>query len=177
MQALIAEATDKEQATTEQDSILSEWRERLQGTNISSTTLLATDYLNHYNEVVMIVEMIPDMPDMLDEIADWQPKSYRRHFEDSSFSDRDLAIAAYEHVPEEFKTAVEETARKLDEMVLYALRTIGESVATDPPEQLAEKCHLFAAAMKTLIETIGATINGTARTVSQDQINQILGRA
>jgi hypothetical protein len=39
---------------------------RAKGTTINSQTLLATDYLNHFNEVVMLFEMIADMPDMMD---------------------------------------------------------------------------------------------------------------
>ena len=38
---------------------------KTEGTTINSQTLLATDYLNHFNEVVMLLEMIPDMPDMM----------------------------------------------------------------------------------------------------------------
>ena len=43
-----------------------ELRDRLEGSNINPNTFLATDYLNHFNELVMFLEMIPDMPDMLE---------------------------------------------------------------------------------------------------------------
>ena len=43
-------------------------RERARGSNVNDQTLLATDYLNHFNEVVMLLEMLPDMPEMLDEV-------------------------------------------------------------------------------------------------------------
>jgi hypothetical protein len=42
-----------------------DWYDRLEGTNINQSTLLATDYLNRFNEVVMMIEMIPDMPDCM----------------------------------------------------------------------------------------------------------------
>ena len=63
--------------------------------SISATTYLATDYLNHFNEVIMLLDIIIDMPDMLDELADWQPKSYIDHFKESALSDQDLIIEAY----------------------------------------------------------------------------------
>jgi len=44
---------------------------KTEGTTINSQTLLATDYLNHFNEVVMLLEMIPDMPDMMDMVQEW----------------------------------------------------------------------------------------------------------
>lgn len=39
------------------------WAERLRVANINPRTGLATDYLNHFNEAVMLLEMIPDMPE------------------------------------------------------------------------------------------------------------------
>ena len=43
-------------------------QQRVKGSNIDETTLLATDYLNHFNEIVMLLEMVPDMPEMLEEV-------------------------------------------------------------------------------------------------------------
>ena len=70
-------------------------RQKVRGTNINEQTLLATDYLNHLNEPIMLFEMLADVPELLDELAEWQPKSYVEHFTDSAFSDKDLAIEAY----------------------------------------------------------------------------------
>src|SRR6478609_2369413 len=64
--------------------------------NINPKTGLATDYLNHFNEAIMLLEMIPDMPDCFEDFLGWQPLSYREHFTASNFKGRDLAIAAYE---------------------------------------------------------------------------------
>lgn len=50
-------------------------REKAAGSNLDPKTLLATDYLNHFNEIVMLLEMIPDMPDILEDAKEWQPKS------------------------------------------------------------------------------------------------------
>ena len=33
--------------------------------NLSLVTLLATDYLNHINEIVMLVDLVPDAPECL----------------------------------------------------------------------------------------------------------------
>ena len=61
-------------------------RARLIGTNINEKTLLATDYLNHFNELVMVLDLIPDMPECLEDARGWMPKSYEDHFADSQFS-------------------------------------------------------------------------------------------
>jgi hypothetical protein len=43
------------------------YQEKVRDTNINEQTLLATDYLNHFNEIVMLLEMVPDMPEMLED--------------------------------------------------------------------------------------------------------------
>src|SRR5947208_5813441 len=68
----------------------------LRAANINPRTGLATDYLNHFNEAVMLLEMIPDIPECADDFLEWHPLSYAEHFTASNFKARDLAIEAYE---------------------------------------------------------------------------------
>src|SRR6202161_1999849 len=72
------------------------WAERLRAANINPRTGLATDYLNHFNEAIMLLEMIPDMPECAEQFLQWRPRSYREHFAASNFRARELAIAAYD---------------------------------------------------------------------------------
>ena len=65
-------------------------RAHTDGTNVNAKTLLATDYLNTYNEVVMLLEMLPDAPnELVTDLECWRAKSYREHFQSSGFRDRD----------------------------------------------------------------------------------------
>src|SRR5713226_9240773 len=68
----------------------------LRAANINPRTGLATDYLNHFNEAIMLLEMIPDMPECAEDFLTWSPLSYCEHFMASNFKARDLAIEAYE---------------------------------------------------------------------------------
>src|ERR1017187_8067985 len=68
----------------------------LRAANINPRTGLATDYLNHFNEAIMLLEMIPDMPECAEDFLAWHPRSYREHFTASHFKARDLAIEAYD---------------------------------------------------------------------------------
>ena len=49
----------------------------VKGKNINEETLLATDYLNHFNEIIMILDMIPMMPECLDDAKAWAPVDCR----------------------------------------------------------------------------------------------------
>src|SRR5271163_4972629 len=68
----------------------------LRAANINPRTGLATDYLNHFNEAIMLLEMIPDMPECAEDFLGWQPLSYCEHFTASNFKARELAIEAYD---------------------------------------------------------------------------------
>src|ERR1700755_22591 len=68
---------------------------QLRAANINPRTGLATDYLNHFNEAIMLLEMVPDMPECAEEFLDWRPLSYAEHFTASKFTARDRAISAY----------------------------------------------------------------------------------
>src|ERR1700743_2237877 len=68
----------------------------LRAANINPRTGLATDYLNHFNEAIMLLEMIPDIPECAEDFLGWHPLSYSEHFTASNFKARDLAIEAYD---------------------------------------------------------------------------------
>ena len=68
----------------------------LSAANINPQTRLATDYINHFNEAIMLLEMIPAMPECADDFLMWEPVTYPEHFLQSNFKGRELAIAAYE---------------------------------------------------------------------------------
>lgn len=146
---------------------------RVAGTNINGQTLLATDYLNHFNEIIMLLEMVPDMPDMLEECREWAPKSYPDHFRDSSFSDRDLAVEAYAHVPERFKDPFEQTVGQMNELVTLTMDRLEEVL--DDPEQLRARGKTAGRALQRLIDVASAIIHGNQVALHQDEIDQLMG--
>lgn len=102
-------------------------RPMLEAANINADSFLATDYLNHFNEIVMLLEMVPDMPDMAEDCMDWEPASYEKHFEESGFAAKDLAIEAYHNAPTQFKEPFDRIINELDaiiEATLNGLRAV-----------------------------------------------------
>src|SRR6202034_825933 len=77
---------------------------QLLAANINPRTGLATDYLNHFNEAIMLLEMIPDMPECAEEFLEWHPRSCREHFAASNFRARELAIEAYDSANPQIRT-------------------------------------------------------------------------
>jgi hypothetical protein len=149
---------------------------RVRDTTICETTLLATDYLNHVNEIIMLIEMIPDMPEMLDEAKAWQPKSYVEHFGDSSYPFRELAIELYPHVPTRFKTPFETTIAQLDAVIARALRLADDALTKNNPRMLRDRIGIVLEPMRRLVDVAGGIIHGSEKVMRQDEIDQVVGR-
>src|SRR6476469_4183364 len=68
---------------------------RLAAANINPKTGLASDYLNHFSEAIMLLDLLPQTPECIVELIGWEPLSYEEHFANSHFKDKELAITAY----------------------------------------------------------------------------------
>ena len=160
----------------EERAAFEEFAAKVDGTNISAQTLLATDYLNHFNEIVMLLDMIPDMPDMIEECKLWQPKSYTEHFADSSFKDKQLAIEAYERVPSKYRRPFEETLNHINTLILGGVTKLEEEiVAGSDPGLITEHVKAISRAAQALMDCANAIIHGSDRAMAQVEIDGLLG--
>lgn len=148
-------------------------QDKVRGTNISETTLLATDYLNHFNEVVMMLNMVPDMPSFLDELREWQPKSYQQHFTDASFSDSELAVEAYNYVPLKYREPFEEIVSLLNRFVDAAVRRLNDTIASGDGAGTAAVARDYSDRLSKLIDLTGAIIHGQEDVLGQAQIDTL----
>jgi hypothetical protein len=89
--------------------------------NIVPATGLATDYLNVFNEAIMLFGLLPDMPDMIDELLVWQPLTYEQHFSRSGFAAKELAILAYQNADPFLKQPFDELSDATGTMLADAI--------------------------------------------------------
>jgi hypothetical protein len=130
---------------------------RLADANINPTTGLATDYLNHFNEAIMLLEMVATCPDCLVDFQDWQPLSYREHFQASGFKGRELAIAAYDAADPAARQCLDNLASTMTTVIEATRATMTDDLAQDSAAALADRA---AAWLKLLVARAGAVING-----------------
>jgi hypothetical protein len=126
--------------------------------NINPNTGLATDYLNHFNEVVMLMEMLPDMPDCVEDVLDWQPSDYRCHFENSAFKGKDLAVLAYSAAPNAIRAHLETLIMQIDHAVIDAQDLLRAGASSDACAKVAV---MATHEIKPLISAASGAINGT----------------
>ena len=130
---------------------------RLADANINPTTGLATDYLNHFNEAIMLLEMLSGCPECLDDFLGWRPMSYREHFAASRFKGRAMAIAAYDAADPDLRQCLDTLAGTMT-AVLEATRA---AMSADMPQEAAAVLADRATAwLKPLVARAGALING-----------------
>jgi hypothetical protein len=150
------------------------YRLLVRGKNINQNTLLATDYLNHFNEIIMLLEMIPSMPECYDDAAEWQPKSYAQHFRDSCFSDAELAILAYENAPENFRQAFDTTVAAMDRLVLEAMPRVKKLIDAGEEGPLQVGVEGVTRKLQSFVDVASSIINGNMDTLDQAQIDKVM---
>ena len=129
----------------------------LNAANINPRTGLATDYLNHFNEAIMLLEMIPDMPECADDFLGWQPLSYREHFTASTFTGRDLAISAYDSADATLRAEFDNITGAMTSILIAVSAAMLETNEDKTRATLAEQATGW---VKPLVTLAGGIING-----------------
>lgn len=130
---------------------------RLAEANINPQTGLATDYLNHFNEAIMLLEMVGNCRDCLADFQDWQPMGYREHFLESRFKDRELAIAAYAVADPAARAYLDSLAGMMTTVIESARTTICGEMPVQAVGIIGERAATW---LKQLVARAGAVING-----------------
>ena len=140
-------------------AMVGHFRSHIPGTNINESTLLASDYLNHFHELVMLLEALSSEPDgFADDLLSWRPLTYEEHFTQSGFRDKNLAIAAYRRAPPRVRARFDEAVARLHGEALTVVATVG--TALDNGQGLDKACVDAAARLRILIDEANAIANG-----------------
>jgi hypothetical protein len=129
----------------------------LRAANINPRTGLATDYLNHFNEAIMLLEMIPDMPECAEDFFTWSPLSYAEHFWASNFKGRDLAIEAYELADADIRAEFDNVTSAMTSILTAVGAAMREARQDKTRATLAEQATGW---VKPLVALAGGIING-----------------
>ncbi|WP_198662926.1 hypothetical protein [Cohaesibacter intestini] len=157
----------------------------LRAANINPTTLLATDYLNHFNEVLMLIEMLPDMPDCAEDLFSWRPMTYCDYFAQSTFKEKQLAISLYDSVVLTIRERFENLIADIDAKVLLLIEKISASDGTPTMDSFEALAFSASTEIRPLIDRASALIND-ADTVTdwmlaidhptaQDEVDRLFG--
>jgi hypothetical protein len=105
-------------------------------TLVNPVSGLANDYLNLFNELVMMLEQIPQIPELLDELVAWRPVSYREYFKNSKLPGRHSALAAYERLNPSFRRRFETFVAELDVVALASVASVRRQFRDGVPQDM-----------------------------------------
>ncbi len=131
---------------------------------------LSNDYLNHFSEALMLIELAATDPDVAGDLAAWRPVTYQAHFEASRLRHAGAAIAAYEALDPVRRAAFEELTGAMNRLVRTAI------LALQPPcepEDAAIVAEVTAPALHRLCGRAGAFLaSGGADLAHEGEIEE-----
>jgi len=152
---------------------LDEIRVRLAGTNIDPRSFLSTDYFNHFNEVIMLLSMLPDAPDLLDEIDKWQYKTYREHFQESSLGFAPLAIEVYDYSPIEMRERFDKITVQMSMLVVETRLRLRRLLEEGEREKFNDLALQSSLQLQGMIDDGGSIVHGHGAAVDQAAVDKM----
>jgi hypothetical protein len=150
-----------------------QYRSRVAGTTIDGTTLLSTDYFNTFNEVIMLLGMLPEMPEMIEEIDAWRFRTYEEHFADSHLPFAALAIEAYAHVPPAIRDRFEQTIAQMRDTVDEARGILGALAGQGELDRFKLSAIGYSMRLQGLVDTGSAIMHGADQISDQSAIDAL----
>ena len=136
-----------------------------EGADSGASSGLSNDFLNHYSEVLMLIEMAPHDPDIAADLNDWQPMSYPDYFSASPLRRSAAALAAYEALPPARRQAFEQLTGAMDTLATMA------AFALQPPcdsDTAMRVCETTVPALRNLVERAAAFLNSGGRELPEE---------
>ncbi|ODA67305.1 hypothetical protein A7A08_02052 [Methyloligella halotolerans] len=154
-------------------AMVNHFRSHIPGTNINEATLLASDYLNHFHELVMLLEAVASEPEeFAEDLSGWRPITYEEHFTASGFRDKNLAIAAYHRAPQDIRRAFDAAVARLHTQAGILVERVQLQLVQGDRDALTELCFEGSMRLRDLIHAANAIAIGEVSGSPEDEADQ-----
>lgn len=142
---------------------------------INPASGIANDYLNMFNEILLMIENMPILlPEMVDDLEKWTPVSYREYFGRSPLPGSAKALKAYDNIDPVFRSAFERQISVVAEIAKESRATIlamRKGQGEIDPDQITEPCQVLAIKLREALDTAADMVNnGAAKPKAQLQL-------
>ena len=124
---------------------------------------IANDFLNQYNEILLLVENLPVLlPEMVEELLAWRPRSYEEYFRTSPLLGGEIAIKIYQALKASFRDVFEAQIAKINGLANKAVAVIGHQrhgMEEMRAEDIETFCEQIAAQLRAEIEKAADLVN------------------
>jgi len=130
---------------------------------------LANDYLNGFNEIITLIEMLPEMPDLVTDIQAWRPKSYRAYFDDQVHPTAKSAQIAYDRMNPKLRQDFDAVVAELDRLATGTVAAIRHQLKQDKAPELADLCARAGQAMRKILKLASNIVNYASPREREDE--------
>jgi hypothetical protein len=137
-------------------------RARRAGDLVNPASGIANDYLNRFNEIVMLIEQLPVMPEFFGDILAWRPISYQDYFRNSNLPGSQTALEAYDKLDVRFRRSFEAIVEELDNRATGSVAMVRlkfRSREADDGAALAEVCERVGANIREILDRATMLVN------------------
>lgn len=125
---------------------------------------IANDYLNHFNEILLLIENLPVLlPEMVDELLEWKPIGYREYFLNSTFPAKDETLEIYDSLDPDLRKDFESMVELLDAVVLRSISIVAKNRlpdgSIDPDGGIADVCEKLAGDLRVVLNRTQDLVN------------------
>ena len=142
-------------------------------TLVNPSSGIANDYLNLFNEVIMLIEQLPTMPDLQEDLFAWRSVSYENYFSRSPLAGSSSALDAYRNLDATFRRLFESSVSELDNRATGAIAAIRLHIrhhGERAPQTLAALCAKCGLQLRDVLDRAISIVNtGAADSVENAQ--------
>lgn len=142
-------------------------------TGVDCQTGLASDFLNQFNEITMLLEVAQSDADLLDCLHSWRPRGYIEHFETSHLRDSALVIEAYRLCPAAIRLRFDRMSHALSSSILCGLAELRALTGDDNADAAKRAGRALAATIRERVDSLSALIHPTERAPSNAEISEL----
>jgi hypothetical protein len=119
---------------------------------------IANDYLNHFNEILLLIENLPTLlPEMLDELLEWKPVTYREYFAKSQLPGSVRALQIYDGLDENFRRDFESIIDGIAS--IEVIRAHRSQTGDLDPSRVSEFCENASSAIRSALNRAADLVN------------------
>lgn len=144
---------------------------------IDEATGFASDFLNQFNEVVMLLDCIATGDGYaVDDLLEWRPRGYAAHFAAGRLAGRMRIVRAYRMAPGSARQRLDSMARELSAVVMAGGRFIAACRRARADDSIAPLARHLASDVRRRLAALDSLVHGGAARPSNDEVSLLFAR-
>lgn len=140
---------------------------------------IANDYLNIFYELLLLIENLPVIPEMLEDVLNWQPVSYIDYFQRSRLPGSSAALAIHEQLNPIVRDTFDHLIGNINTIALSGIDQIQQRRKPNGdvfPEDIIDLCERISSELKSNLAPTTNLVNNGMTEVQAETVQQMVDR-